>query len=353
MREISVQEMRDYMIGSAIFAQGQPENFYKSLTLIEDIDKKGLKPKLIDPEDVPDDALLCQIWQRSGGGYNYVNGEIDEYLGEFKIAYENRDFQRYYGQSLGKVVPELSKGISGDLYGYLTYCTSSSQGLIPMYISALEGKPFIDADCCGTAMWPHLDEVAGIKFTPIQVLVTPYGETVVLKDLTPKRAKFILEDLHRISGGWFIAVATGLAPFKKYKEAIVKNQASRMIKVGEAVRTARGQGRDPVETFLEVSPAYKLFEGEVELFRLEKTEGLVHGYWIIKGAGKFFGHTMRVFYSMENRISWLDDQPYVTIPDINAIVNSKTCESLSVLDHDGIRITDGIYNTRKVSVLGM
>jgi hypothetical protein len=56
---------------------------------------------------------------------------------------------------------------------------------------------------------------------------------------------------------------------------------------------------------------------------------------------------------MENRISWLDDEPYITIPDITAIVDRHTCECLSVLDHDHVRIVDGTYDGREVSVLGI
>ena len=66
MREITVQGMRDYMIAAAIFAQGQSEIYYKSLTLIEDMVRRGCKPKIVDPGDVPENALVCQVWQRSG-----------------------------------------------------------------------------------------------------------------------------------------------------------------------------------------------------------------------------------------------------------------------------------------------
>ena len=352
MNEISTQEMKDYMLGSSIFAQGQPENFYKSLILIEDLANRRLKPKLIAPEDLADNALVCQVWQRAGGGHEYDGDELTRFLGPFKEAHERRDWE-CYGKFLGKLIPELSKALGQEISAYLAYCTSSSQGIVPMYISALEGKPFLDGDCCGTAMIPHLDQVANMEYLPIEVGISPYGEIVTIKGAPPMRARLILENIHHISGYWFVACATGIATWKEYRKAVVKRQASRMIKVGAVVREARSARRDPVKAFMSTAPAYKLFEGRVESFTHQKTGGRVHGDFNIGGTGEFSGHKFRVWYFMENRISWLDGKPYVTIPDINAIVDRDTCECLSVLDHDGLRIVEGMYTGRNVIVLGI
>ncbi len=352
MRDITVQDMRDYMIASAIFAQGQSEIYYKSLTLIKDMARRGCKPKLVDPDDVPDDALVCQVWQRSGGGYEHRSGELEDLLGPFNGAYEQKDWRRY-AATLSTVIPKLSNVLGEDIYGYVPFCTSPSQGIIPMYISALEGKPFIDGDCCGTAMSPHLDVIAGVEDRPVQLFLSPYGETIIVRDAPPKRARFLLEEFHRISGCWFVGVANGLAAFGAYKRAIVKHYVSRLIEVGAGVRKAREEGGDPVEAFMKTAPAYRLFEGEVESFTLKKVGGRVQGDFYITGTGEFTGHTFRIWYCLENRISWLDAKPYVTIPDINGIVDAETCEGLSVFDYDHVRIADGTYNGKKVAVLGI
>jgi len=353
MRELSVKEMRDYMIGAAIFAQGQPEDFQKSLILIERMGKEDVRPKIVDSSEVPDDAIICQIWQRSGGGYEYTDKKISEFLGNLKTSYEERSFEKTYPETIGKVGVELSKSFSDEIYGYLTYCTSSSQGIVPMYISAMEGKPIVDADCAGTAMWPHLDELAGISYEALQIFCSPYGETLVLKNVPEKRAKLLLEYFHQICGCWFIGVANGLARYDEYKRCIVKKQISRMINVGSVVRRVREKGNDPVSAFIEEAGGYKLFRGEVGAFHLEKKGGLAEGYWVIRGTGEFSGHEYKIWFSMENRMSWFDGSPFVSIPDISAVVDSKTCESLSVLDHDHTKIADGMYKGRDVTVIGI
>ncbi len=368
MKEITAKDMRDYMTAAAIFSNGQPEDFYKSLTLVEDVAKRGLKPKMVDPKDVPDDALICQIMQRAGGGYTYQPGELDEslrafgkvsgeellqkLLGPFKDAYYERDWSRY-GRSIAKVVPELQRAIDEKIYSYMTCCTSSSQGVVAMYVSGITGQPFIDGDVCGTAMSPHLDTVAKIEYLPIRAAVSPYGETIVVKDSPATRAGYFLENVHRASGCWFIAMASSLARMKEYRRATVKNRHSRLIKVGATVREAREKGRDPAAAFMKAAPAHKLFEGVVERFILQKTGGQAHGDFYINGTGEFKGHKFRVYFNMENRVSWLDGKPYVTIPDINGVVDSKTCECQPVLDHDGVRIVDGLYNGKDVTVLGI
>ncbi len=354
--KVAAKDLRDFMIGSAIFSQGQPEDFYKSLTLIEDFEKRGLSVELIDPDKVPDDAMVCQVAQRAGGGWEERReGEVEELLSlgpGILDTYKKRDWSTYR-KSLARVPGELAKAIGKDFYSYVTICTSSSQGVVSMYVAAMDGKPCIDADLAGTAMTPHLDTVARVPYAPAQAGVTPYGETVIIKDASPGRAFTFLNLIHYACGSWFVAMASGVAPMKEYKRCIVKNQNSRMIKVGRVVREAREKGRDPVAAFMKAAPAHKLFEGVVEKFTLEKVGGFAQGNYYMKGAGDFKGHRFRVYYNMENRISWLDDKLYVTIPDINATVDSKTCENLPVLDHDGVRIVPGIYDGKEATVLGI
>ncbi len=62
--------------------------------------------------------------------------------------------------------------------------------------------------------------------------------------------------------------------FKDYKRAMVKNQASKMIKVGSAVREAREEGSDPVEAFVKAAPAYNFLKGKWRTLPSKKQEVL-------------------------------------------------------------------------------
>ncbi len=351
MREVTVQDMKDYLIGSAIFSNGQSERWAKSNVLIEQVQKRGLKPRLVDPKDIPNDALICSVGQRAGGGYKWAPGELDMLLGPYKEAADKRDWS-CYARSIERANRELAKLLKPEeIYAYLHGPCSSSQGIVGMFVSGVMEKPLVDGDSAGTAMSPHLTMIAKLKTRPISVGVSPFGEVMILMDTA--RGRVFTERMHYASGCWFVANAGGLAPWRDYVKCTVKNQDSRLIKVGAAVREAREKGRDPIAAFMKAAPAHKLFEGVVEKFTLEKVGGFAQGNYYMKGAGDFKGHRFRVYYNMENRISWLDDKLYVTIPDINATVDSKTCENLPVLDHDGVRIVPGIYDGKEATVLGI
>ena len=61
---------------------------------------------------------------------------------------------------------------------------------------------------------------------------------------------------------------------------------------------------------------------------------------------KFKGHTLRVWFKNENLISWLDDKPYVTCPDLICIVDNDNCMGL------GNMYELPSYREKKVTVFG-
>lgn len=349
---LSKRDMRDYMIASAIFACGQPEDFYKSLTMIEEIFQQDLEVNLIDPCEVPDERLICQVFHRAGGG---VPEELKKHLTPYSKYLEARDWT-VLRRGLRKAVRELSRYLDEDFYTYVACCTSPSQGIIPMYVSAVEGKVCLDGDCCGRALQgvaPYLCAVAGVSGPPM-TMVTPFDETVILKSaLDERRALDIVNSIHFTSGSWALPVAGYVARMKDYRRAIVPNISSALIKIGRAVRIAREEGENPVEAFLKATKGYKLFKGEVKSFEHRHSAGYVEGTWTIRGTDEFNGHTFRVWYSNENVISWLDGQPYVMCPDLICIVNDEQCKSLSHFDNNGLQITSGTYDGENVAVLGL
>jgi len=351
MREVTVQDMKDYLIGSAIFSNGQSERWAKSLSLIEQVQKRGLKPRLVDPKDIPNDALICSVGQRAGGGYKWAPGELDMLLGPYKEAADKRDWS-CHARSIERANRELAKLLKPEeIYAYLHGPCSSSQGIVGMFVSGVMEKPLVDGDSAGTAMSPHLTMIAKLKTRPISVGVSPFGEVMILMDTA--RGRVFTERMHYASGCWFVANAGGLAPWRDYVKCTVKNQDSRLIKVGAAVREAREKGRDPIAAFMKAAPAHKLFEGVVEKFVHDKANGQAFGYFHIDGTGEFKGHKFSVYSNMENRVGWLDGEPCITIPDIIGVVDSKTCETQPVLDHNGDKIKTGVYDGKHVTILGI
>ena len=74
---------------------------------------------------------------------------------------------------------------------------------------------------------------------------------------------------------------------------------------------------------------YKLFEGVVTAYIREEKWGFIWGESRFEGVNEFKGHRFKVWFKNENQISWFDDEPFVTCPDLICVVDSVTGQGLS------------------------
>lgn len=341
LKTLTQNNLYDYIIASAILSCGHSEDSPDIIALIKEIQDKGLKVRLVDPSEIPDEEMICTASFQGGGG---VPIEVRELLAPYSTIIESANPTKL----LKKAVTELSNHIGVEFYSFMCICTSPFQCSFPMYLSALEEKPFIDGDCCGRArpgVYLSLTNVAQIPLTPM-VIVTPLGETLILKERAPDlpRTGDLIKFIHMASGGRSTAIASTPASITNYRKGMVPNQVSRCIEIGNAIRKARQRGGDPVNAFMEKSNALKIFRGEVKSVKRDERLGYSWGDWFIKGSGEFEGHELRVWWKNENMISWLDNKPYVTCPDLICIVDNEDCKGVGLFPQ---------YVGKKVSVFGL
>lgn len=343
MKTLTRRNLEDYIIGSEILGCGGGGSAEEGRTMVEDAFKRGFEFRLAGIEELPDDDFICILGGVGGGVPVEVRKRVEPYFRKFKITREDRM------RRLQKAARELSDFIGEEFCSYIPSETGPGNGVIPMYLAAREGKPCIDGDCCGRAkpeIAISLTNVAGIQITPLS-MVTPFDEVLILKKaIDDTRA----EDLCRyaaIASGGVITVARCPARVEEYRRGIVPNQMIRCMKIGEAVRGAREKGREPTEAFMKVAHAHKLFEGRVISHEIEGRGGFNWGDCKIEGRGKFEKHAFRIWFKNENLISWMDEKPYVTCPDLICVVDSKTCQGLSNF------VKSGKHNDREVTIFGI
>ena len=343
MRTLSREDLENYVIGSMILGCGGGGGAGGGLRTIEYAFKKGLKFQLADISELPKNKRLCTISGVGGGVLKEDRERVAPYAQKVPRT-EDSDYQR-----LIKVDKEMSNYIGEEIYSYLPSETGPGNGVMPLNMNAMLGKPCVDGDTCGRAK-PEtgicLTHVVGIPVAPV-VIVTPFNETVILKSVVDDyRAEDITRHVAVASGGSATA-ARCPARVEEYEKGIVPGQVTRCIKIGAAIRKAREKGGDPVETFQKVAEAHKIFEGTVRSFTMEGRGGFNWGNWQIEGSGEFKGKKLRVWYKNENLVSWLDDKPYATCPDLICIVDSKTCEGFSNFGQSGT------HNGKNVTVFGI
>jgi hypothetical protein len=103
-----------------------------------------------------------------------------------------------------------------------------------------------------------------------------------------------------------------------------------------------------------------LFKGKVTKKDWQDKEGYLWGTNTIEGQDQFKGHTFKIFYKNENHVSWLDDKPYVTSPDIMEVIRRDTGEPITntlikegdVVSVLGLRGREPFRSPKGLAILG-
>ena len=343
MKTLTKQDMLDYVTGAVILGCGGGGGADWGITMIEDAFEKDLEFKLVDISEIEDTEMLCILAGVGGGVTQEIRDKVAHYHEKVNLGSEGRLIR------LRKAAEELSKYIGKDFYSYIASETGGGNGVLPMYLNAIEGKPSVDGDCCGRAkpeIALSLTNVAKMPVTPL-AMVTPFLETLILKNSVDDiRGEDITRNVAIASGG-SVTVARCPGSIKEYKNAIVPGQISLCIKIGKAIREAKEKVSEVKEEFIKASDAIQVFEGKVTFFSMEGKGGFNWGDWVIEGLGKYAGHTMKIWFKNEHLVSWLDDEPYILCPDLITIVETESFEGLSNF------VEDKTHEGKTVSVFGI
>ena len=346
MRKLTKQNMIDYVTGATILGCGGGGSAEGGISMIEDALENGFEFKLVDLSELNEDDILCIVAGVGGGVPQEVKDKVAHYH-EMFTKDENSRLVR-----LRRAAQELSEYIGKDITSFIAAETGGGNGVLPMYLNALEGKPSVDADCCGRSkpeMGMSLTAVEEMPITPL-AMVTPFMETVILKNsVDDLRAEDITRSVAVASGGG-VTVARCPGKVKDYKQATVQKIVTQCIEIGEAIRVAKETGKDPKKAFVDTSGAVELFEGNVTSFEMEGTGGFNWGNWYIDGSDNYEGHKMRVWFKNEHLVSWLDGKPNAMGPDLICILENEHFESLSNFkpngEHTGKKVT--VYGIKAV-----
>lgn len=343
MRTLTKKNLLDYVTGAVILGCGGGGGAEWGKTMIDEAFEGGYRFRLADLSEIDDDEMLCILAGVGGGVPKEVRDKVAPYREKFPQDRSSRTLR------LRRSAKELSEYLGREIYAYVAAETGGGNGVLPMFLNALEDKPSVDADCCGRAkpeMGLSLTKVAGIPVTPL-VMISPFMETVILKSaVDDDRAEDITRHVAVACGGG-VTVARCPAKVKDYKLGTAPNMVTKCVNIGEAIRVAKEKGGDPKQAFIEASGAQEIFEGRVASFESEGRGGFNWGNWNIEGADDFEGHNMRIWFKNEHLVSWIDEKPYVTCPDLLCVVESTDFTGLSNF------VQSGTHDAKDVTVFGL
>ncbi|MBI3733115.1 MAG: DUF917 domain-containing protein [Chloroflexi bacterium] len=210
------------------------------------------------------------------------------------------------------------------------------------------GIPTVDGDYTGRAI-PEITqitpEIYGKRSWPL-ASVDRWGNVCIIKEAVgTAMAERIGKLMSRAAFG-----GCGMAGFllkgREMKQIIVRDSLSKCLDMGLAIRKALAGGQDPVEAAARQGGGWVLFRGSVTATEWDESQPYMYGIGTnrIEGSGAFQGQQFAIWYKNENHITWKGGKPFVTSPDIIAVLDEQSGEPLTNAD---------VIEGRKVAVVGL
>jgi uncharacterized protein len=321
----NVEDVKDLIRGLTLLGTGGGGRADLGMDYLLPHVEGGKMISLLSPETIPDDAWTCSVFgMGSIAPQKTLSPEERKALGygEWRVAKPFveavRELTAYTGHRIDAIVPfELGAGNTP----------------APMDTALRLGMKVIDGDYAGRAI-PELAQTTpaleGRTFEP-GTICDPWGNVLIMK----KSAS--LKVAERI--GKMISIATKLPDIKapcahagfllkgkEMKRLIIAGGISLSLEIGRRIRRAMAEREDPALAAAEAMKGWVLFRGRVRRKEWESREGYMFGTTTIEGGGPDSGHTLKVWFKNENHVTYLDEKPFVTSPDLIAIINTRDGE---------------------------
>ena len=327
MRTIGIREIEDIALGAALLGAGGGGDPYVGKLVAMGAVKECGPVTLLDPEEVPDDALLVPIAMM---GAPTVLGEKGIGGGEYQTLYNM--VSQFFGKKIFAFMPIEAGGVNS---------------MLPIAACARLGLPLVDCDGMGRA-FPELQMVTftigGMSATPM-ALTDEKGNSVIFETITNKWTEELARAVTMSCGG---SVSVSLYPMTgaQMKAYSVKNIVTRSQKLGEAIRTVKNCADDvtPEEHFLQFSEGYKLFKGKIADVLRETRGAFNFGKVMLEGIGECKGHQAYVEFQNENLTATVDGEILATTPDLICLVDTETFTPVT---------TDALKYGKRVLVIGL
>ena len=305
MRKIGVKEIEDMAVGATVLGTGGGGDPYVGkLMAIQAIQEYG-DVTMLPPEEVPDDAIVVP---------SSMMGAPTILVEKIPSGTEALDTFDALQRMLGK-----------QIFATMSIEAGGLNSMIPFVLAATKQIPIVDCDSMGRA-FPELQmttfHLHGIHINPF-VLADEKGNKLTLDTISNKWAEDIARAATAVMGGSTF-MASYAVTGKELKTACVPNTASKCQEIGQAIRMAKQNHKNPVEAVLEVTGGYELFRGKVSDVERRTDGSFVRGKATLEGLGSYKGETCTIMFQNENIIAKVEDDVLATAPDLISNLDMET-----------------------------
>jgi DUF917 family protein len=284
---------------------------------------EGLTIEWVDLDDIPDDAWTVTVYGMGSSAPPSPETQeeiarlgLEDKLGHRAMDEAVREMGEYAGLKIGAIVPgELGAGNTP----------------APLVTGARLGIPVVDGDYAGRAV---PEEIQGTPYLygkrgwPL-ASVDGWGNVCIVKEVCDLHMMERIGKMLSIAAYGGCYIASYLLVGEEMKKIVVQNTLTHCLELGRTIRETRERGEDPVLASLEFTSGWLLFEGEVARKVWEDRGGYMIGTTYIDGTGEYKDRSFRVWFKNENHVTWLDDEPFATSPDLVVIADRSTGEGIT------------------------
>ena len=307
MRNLNREDLLNILIGCTILGTGGGGSLEEGIRIIDEALAAGKSFRLagideLDPETVIGTPYAC-------GAISPLTEEEKRKYARLKETEESmyllnmKQLERFLGRDVSAVIAtELGGGNTATAF----------------YVAAMTDRLIVDADPAGRSV-PALQHstyyLQGVPMCPMAVM-NEFGEGAVFTNVfDDERGEDLVRALAVVSRNT-IAVMDHVNTAAVLRNAVIRGSISHAEKIGKAFREAKASGSDYTAAAVKAGGGKMIFRGIVAESTFETRDGYTFGTTVLKGEGAHAGHSLRIWYQNENIICWLDEIPYVTVPDL-------------------------------------
>ena len=325
MNIITEEDLEYIAVGAAVLgAGGGGDPQIGKLMAKQAVHKHG-PVKLIKAEDLDDEGLVIPSAMMGAPAVM-----LEKLPNGSEPAFAFNALEKYLGRKAQAVIPIEEGGLNS---------------CIPIYTAAVLGLPLVDADGMGRA-FPELPmvsfSVGGVSSTPM-LLCDEKGNKVVIETADNAWSEIIARN---------ITVAMGLSSMlaiypmsgRQVKKLAIKGTTTLAHTIGKKIILTNKNNINPVDSMLEVTKGYRLFEGKIIDVIRDLTTGFVRGKVTVEGIEKDKGSLCSVDFQNENLIASVGGKPVAMTPDLITLIDRE----------NGMPVTtENLRYGRRVTVVGM
>ena len=325
MNHLTVENIDFLAIGAAVIGSGGGGDPYMGKLMAKGALLEKGKVELIPADSVPDDALVIPSAMMGAPAVmleKLPNGQEPE------AAF--RAVESLFGKKAYAVLPIEAGGVNS---------------CIPVYTAARLGLPLVDADGMGRA-FPEIPmttfTIGGVNAWPM-VCCDEKGNKVLIEAVS----NFWVETLSRTA-----TIAMGLASMiglyvmdgKTLKQWGIKGTISLALEIGRRIIQANRNKISPVDSILELTHGYRLFEGKVGDVQRELSTGFVRGKALFDGLDSYKGVRFELNFQNENLLALKNGEPCAMVPDLITVLDRETGSPIT---------TEHLKYGQRIVVIGM